>query len=278
MGIHTVEFGHGLPVTLVEGLLRVVERGDLQVSSVHNFCPHPVEVRGGSPDCYEFTSHRDGDRRRALRLTQQTIELAARVSAQAVVLHGGRARPLPIYRQALELVERGRLLSKEYGAFKVAAVRKREEVGPHFIQRLQEALEELLPLAESANVTLGVENRERYEDVPSERELPALLDTLQHSHLGYWHDFGHAQIKQNLAFLDHYQWLEKIAPLMTGCHLHDVSWPNSDHLPPFEGEIAFEKLMPLLPRSIPMVFEISPDVSKEAVVKGWKMWQERFPS
>ena len=277
MGIHTIEFGHGLPITLVEGLIRAVDRGDLRVSSVHNFCPHPVEVRGSSPDCYEFTSHRERDRRRAVRLTQQSLQLAERVGAAVVVLHGGRARPLPVYRETFKLVEQGKYLTKEFGKFKVEMVRKREQMGPHFVQRLQEALDEILPQARKAGIVLGIENRERYEDVPSEREIPDLLDRYEEPYLGYWHDFGHAQIKQNLSFLHHQQWLERIGSRAVGCHLHDVLWPHEDHLPPGAGSIDFSKLIPLLPVGIPVVFEMSPEIEKEAVVKAWKMWQERIP-
>jgi hypothetical protein len=37
-------------------------------------------------------------------------------------------------------------------------------------------------------------------------------------------------------------------------------------------------MAPLLPHHIPVVFEMNPEMEKEAVVKAWKMWQERYPA
>lgn len=276
MGIDTIELGHGLPVTLVEGIVKVVERGDVRVSSVHNFCPHPIEVKGGSPDCYEFTSHREAERRRAVRLTEQTIELAARVGAKVVVVHGGRVSTLSLHRQAMELVEGGEFLSKRWGRFKVAARRAREAAGGLYLGRLREALKGLLPKAEAAGVVLALENRERYEDVPSERELPALLEEMGSVWLKGWHDFGHARIKHNLGFVEHRSFLERMAGWLAGGHVHDVRWPARDHLVPGDGEINWEELLEVMPRGVPWVWELHPEADKDAVAKVWKIWQERW--
>ena len=82
---------------------------------------------------------------------------------------------------------------------------------------------------------LGVEGRRGYEEIPTERELPALLDELNSPQVGYWHDFGHIQIKENLGFLNHAEWLRAIGPRAFGCHVQDCIWPAQDHQPPFTG-------------------------------------------
>ena len=275
MGIDTIELGHGLAVTQLEGILRVVERGDVRVSSVHNFCPHPIDVRGDSPDCFEFTSHRAHDRHKALRLTRASLQVARRVGAERVVIHGGRVRTLRAYREAMGLIEAGGYLGPGWAEFKVRVTKAREEAGALYLGRLEEALRALLPDAEAAGVVLGLENRERYEDVPSEREMEPFLEKLDSPRVGYWHDFGHARIKENLGFLDHKHWLEKIAPRLVGCHVHDVNWINDDHQPPGEGEIDFDGLLPLLPAGTLFVFELSPHCEEEAVRRAWKTWRER---
>ena len=269
LGLNPIELGHGLPVPQLEGILRVVERGDLRVASVHNFCPHPIEVRGGSPDCYEFTSHREADRRRAVKLTKDTIALAARVKADRVVLHGGRARTMQTYRRALDAIDKGAFLNKSYGRLKIAHVREREARSKGLLSRLEEVLRAVLPDAKAAGITLCLENRERPEDVPSERELPDFVRKFGNEKIRAWHDFGHAQIKENLSFLDHRAYLESIAPLLGGCHVHDVRWPNEDHLPPGEGTIPFDCLLPLLPADSLLVFEISPSAPEDRVLAAW---------
>ncbi len=278
LGIDTIELGHGLKITQVEGILKVFERGDVKISSVHNFCPHPMEIPGDSPDCYEFTSHRDTDRRRATKLTSDTIELAARLKARAVVLHGGRVRTMRCYRKALEMIENGEFLTKAYGDMKIEALAAREESGPKRLERLRAAIDHFAPRAAELGILLGLENRERYEDVPSEREMLPFLNRCGHPNLGYWHDFGHAQIKHNMAFLNHKQWLESAAPRLVGCHVHDVSWPNLDHQPPFSGEVPFLELVPLLPSDVPVVFEMNPDAETDAVLASRKRWQQTFES
>ena len=49
MGFEYVELSHGLRVSHLEGVLQFVARGDVKISSVHNFCPMPVEVMSDSP-------------------------------------------------------------------------------------------------------------------------------------------------------------------------------------------------------------------------------------
>lgn len=276
-GVQWIELGHGLSVTQLEGILRVVERGDVRVSSVHNFCPHPIDVGGDSPDCFEFTSHRERDRQRAIRLTRATLETAGRVGAKRVVVHGGRLRTQKPYREALSLIEEGKYLGGEWANFKVRATREREAAGSYCLERLETALRAVLPIAEAAGITLGLENRERYEDVPSEREMLPFLQKLDSPSVGYWHDFGHAHIKENLGFLDHHRWLEKAAPHLIGCHVHDVHWVNDDHQPPGGGEIDFDSLLPLLPKDTLFVFELSPHCPEDAVRQAWHHWRGRYP-
>ena len=69
---------------------------------------------------------------------------------------------------------------------------------------------EIVDYASKKGVRIGVENREHYEAVPSEREFEDFLRVLDSPSVGYWHDFGHAQIKQNMALLDHADWLDHI--------------------------------------------------------------------
>ena len=75
--------------------------------------------------------------------------------------------------------------------------------------------------AAKKNIRLGVEGRRGYEEIPSERELPALLDELNSPQFGYWHDMGHIQIKENLGFVITPKWLRQIGPRAFGCHLQD---------------------------------------------------------
>ncbi len=275
LGFRHVELGHGIRMSLMDGILSFQEKEPLTITSLHNFCPLPVEVLQASPDCYQFSSHRPWERERAVKLTRQTIDYACRLGAPRVVLHCGRIASMNSTRPLRRMVREGGLHSRKFVQAKLAAVREREKAAGHYLQRVRELL---LPLAEYAaekGVVLGLENRDRYEAMPTEREAAALVEELW-PRAGYWHDFGHAQVKENQGFLDHAAWLAEIGPRCLGCHLHDTAWPDEDHLPPFEGAIDFEKLVPLLPRDCLFVLEMHPSVKADALVRAAEAWQEKF--
>ena len=102
------------------------------------------------------------------------------------------------------------------------------------------------------------------------------LDELNSPQVGYWHDFGHIQIKENLAFLDHAEWLQQIGPRAIGCHVQDCIWPAQDHQPPFAGDVDLEKLVPLLPKDCAWVWEMSPRKTAEEIKRSVEIWKERF--
>jgi hypothetical protein len=53
LGFARVELGHGVPVSLVPGVLRAVDEGLVEVGSVHNFCPLPVEADRAAPNFFQ---------------------------------------------------------------------------------------------------------------------------------------------------------------------------------------------------------------------------------
>jgi len=276
LGFTHVELGHGIRLSLMEGVRRFHEKGRVRITSLHNFCPLPVEVQRASPNCYEFTSHRPADRRRAIKLTLQTIDWAAQLGASLVILHLGRVPGPDRTRRLIAMAEAGELNSRAYIRTKLAAVRHREAASARAMARAKEALLPILEHAANKNIRLGIEGRESYEELPSEREFPALLEELNSPWAGYWHDIGHIQLKENLGFVDHAEWLRTIRPRTLGCHLHDVAWPASDHRAPFTGSIDYDKLVPLLPENCLFVWEMSPRRSREEILAARARWIERF--
>jgi sugar phosphate isomerase/epimerase len=278
LGFDAIELGHGLTTTMVHDILELRKKTPFVVSSLHNFCPLPLEVMVDQPDCYEFTSLRRSDRERAVRLTLQTIDMAERFEAPVVVVHTGRIRGLKLTRRLRDLVEDGKFLSKEFARAKLEAVKSRESVDASYVRRALQCLAEILEYASRKGVRIGIENREHYEAVPSEREFEDFLRILNSPNAGYWHDFGHAQIKQNLALLDHEDWLGRIGHRAIGCHVHDVKWPFSDHCPPFTGDVKYAKLIPKLPKDCLFVFELRPRISREEIVTAAERWKKLFSS
>jgi sugar phosphate isomerase/epimerase len=276
LGFDLIELGHGIRISLMPGIQKMFDAGEVLFSSLHNFCPLPVEVMGASPDCYTFSARYGHERERAVKQTLQTIDFAERLGAPFVVLHLGRVPIKPVTDPLITLAKAGKMFSRQYVRRKVNAVAKREANAPLYLQRVKDCLKPIIEHAAAKNIRLGIEGRRGYEEIPSERELPALLDELNSPQVGYWHDIGHIQIKENLGFLDHEEWLRAIGPRTLGCHLQDCIWPAQDHQPPFTGDVDLEKLIPLLPPTCLFVWEMSPRKTADEIRRSVAVWKERF--
>lgn len=182
----------------------------------------------------------------------------------------------PITDQLVKMAVEGQHLSRRYVRMKLDAVKTREARAQPAFDHAKACLVRIAEYASAKKIRLGIEGRHGYEEIPSEREFPGLLDEINSPYVGYWHDFGHIQIKENLGFLDHVEWIKKIRSRLLGCHLHDVEWPGGDHRPPFTGSIAYEKIVPLLPKDCLFVWEMGPRRKAEHIIESLALWKERF--
>ena len=115
-----------------------------------------------------------------------------------------------------------------------------------------------------------IENREALEEIPFESDFGLFFKEMAHPSLRYWHDCGHAQIKENLGFIHHAMHLESLASKLAGFHVHDVQYPGRDHCPPGEGTIDYAALKPMVKPEHIKVLELAPGIPPEVVVKGWE--------
>ena len=157
-------------------------------------------------------------------------------------------------------------------------VKKREKSGGLYFNRAIEALEEIAEKAAEFKVKLAVESRSKYEDVPTEREMIALQNHFADNEwVGYWHDFGHVQLKHNLRLLEHDFWLQHMEPFVIGAHVHDVVWPHRDHRVPFTGTLNYDRLLTHFKPEMPFVWELSPGRKEEQIRIALQCWKEKFP-
>jgi sugar phosphate isomerase/epimerase len=179
---------------------------------------------------------------------------------------------MPPYTEKLvELIRRGHYLDRRYVRTKIAALKAREAA--RSLDRVRQWLNPLVQYAKAAGVKLAIENRIGLETVPSEREFSALLGEDAFAGVGYWHDFGHAQVRANLAWIDHRQWLEQMKPRLFGCHVHDVRFPDHDHLAPFTGMTPLPELLAMLPPETLCVWEMGPRVTAPEIIGALAKWR-----
>jgi sugar phosphate isomerase/epimerase len=268
LGFDRAELSHGTRISLLPGILEAVDAGEIRISSVHNFCPLPMGVNHSAPNLYQFSAEKSREREMALRHTLKTLDFAKRVKAPLVVLHMGSIDMKDYSGKLKDMLERGEKDSPKYQKLRAEAAEKREAKKKKFVAHMYDTLRKFLPEAESRGLKLGIENREALEEIPLDSDFTTFFKDFPSHAVVYWHDTGHAQIKENLGFIKHAEHLESLAGRLGGFHIHDVQFPGRDHCPPGSGMIDFAALKPFVKPHHIKVFEFSPTLTVEQVKSG----------
>jgi sugar phosphate isomerase/epimerase len=268
LGFEWAELSHGIRISLLPGIIDAVDAGEIKISSLHNFCPLPMGVNFAAPNLFVFTSLDPRERDNAWRHTVKTIETAARVKAPAVVLHMGRIDMKEYTDRLLEMIKNGQKETPKYQALCEEVMEKREKKKEQHMEYTAEMLERIASLAEQSGVKLGIENRQALEEVPLDSDFELFLMQFRRPSVCYWHDCGHAQIKEHLGFISHRLHLQSLAPRLLGFHIHDVEFPGRDHRAPGTGTVDFASLKPMVKPEHIKVFELSPSLSTEQAAEG----------
>ena len=268
LGFEYAELSHGTRISLLPGIIEAVEAGEIKISSLHNFCPLPIGVNFSAPNLYKLSSENPKEWENAYRYTRKTIEMAARLKAPLVVLHYGCIEMKDYMEKLLEMVARGERETPKYEKMREEVIRKRGAAKERYIERANELIRRLLPQVEELGLKLGIENREAVEELPLEDDYGLLFKELASPAIVYWHDTGHAQIKENLGFLDHAFHLESQRDKLFGFHIHDVQFPGRDHCAPGTGTVNFAALKATVKPTHIKVFEFSPAMTVEELKSG----------
>ena len=272
LGFSHIELSHGVRITLVPGILRAVEEGVVKVGSTHNFCPLPTGVVHAAPNLFEPSTADPRELEQWVRHTKRSIDFAAQVKATVLVCHLGSVRffwmnPGKKLR-AYEALHPNAKLPEDQKYRKLlqkSTERMRKKMGPYW-ERTKASVNEVLDYAKQKGVRLGFENREKFEELPMDEDYPAFLNELPaDASAGYWHDTGHADIKEKMGVIDHRGQLEKMRARTIGFHLHDVNEEGDDHQPIGEGRIDFRMVREFWRPEHVLVLELSPRVSVEGV-------------
>lgn len=256
LGFDTVELGYGLTHRQAEGVGKWRDAGRIRVGSVHAFCPSPMPGVT-NPEIFSICDPVDFRKaRRGITAVKNTVDFAASVGARAVVLHAGRVPMRRDIRRLTDLADQGLIDSPKYQRRLERVLDKRSRAPKRFLDTLCESLAEVLPHAEKQRIVLALENLPTCDAMPNEPEMQILFDSFQTKALGYWHDTGHAQIRQHFGFIHHAGIVARFADRLAGLHLHDVAFPGSDHrMPPAGGTVNFALFARFIDTDIPFVLE-----------------------
>jgi sugar phosphate isomerase/epimerase len=133
-------------------------------------------------------------------------------------------------------------------------------------EQTQQSVREILDYAKTKGVQLGFENREAFTELPLDDDYADFLASLPaDAPVGYWHDTGHADIKETMGLLNHRGMLEKMAPRLIGFHLHDVNAAGRDHQALGDGKIDFEMVSSFWRPEHLLTIELSPRIDEDGV-------------
>jgi len=269
-GFKKLELNFAIHYNLLKELKKIIFRKNLQVKSVHNFCPTPNGIEGFvSPDYFSVASVFEDERKKAVEFTKQTIDTAESLGAKAVVLHCGRVEMSDYSKKLIDLFNQGRCRNEEYKQFMFEMTEERKSKSLPYLNSAIKSIKELSKYAQKKGVIIGIETRYYYKEIPQFDEFEKIFDTVHEPNLLYWHDTGHAQCAENLGITSHIAYLNKYYYRMVGVHIHDTKG-TEDHKLPGKGNLDFSILKPYLNSNTIKTLEPHPPSNVEELCKSLK--------
>lgn len=282
LGFSHVELGHGTRIVLVEGIRKAVKAGVVKVASVHNFCPLPAHISHAAPNLYKPTAKDPAERQLWFRNTIRTLDFAAELGAGRCILHGGSAEFFWFDPgEALERASKGKPLDSlpAIPAYQKRLARSMARLvnnAQPWMDRLRESLESVIPAAKARGIKLCLENREGFTELPMDQDIAGFIASLSEPDtIGYWHDAGHAQLKQLCGIFPHRELLERNRGRHFGFHLHDTTAEGRDHQEVGTGTIDWNMVREFMRPDHLFVLELSPRLDPGQVVRS-RLFIERL--
>jgi sugar phosphate isomerase/epimerase len=269
LGIPGVELEYRLTDRFFAGMRTALRTSGLRVTSIHNYFPFPTRFETLRPggDLFLLSSPDREERKRAVTWTTRTIEAANDLEAGVVVLHCGKVEMGAEIQKLHALHADQQIATPDAQTFIGRKVSELAALKPAYLDSLLFSLDHLMPVAEKHGVTLGLENRAHYHELPGWDDFEPLFTEFAGGPVGYWHDTGHCHVAERLTVVTPGFLLERLSAHLVGIHIHDARGLN-DHLPPGTGEIDLAALKSHLKPNMPLVIELKPGTSDADVRKG----------
>jgi len=278
LGFEYAELSHGIRLSLIDGIQQAVAADEIKISSLHNFCPLPLGVNGPAPDYYLPSSPRETERALAVRHTLRTIDCAASLGAKRVVLHLGIVEMRDYTSRLIKLYAERGVDAPKFQRIREKALDVRARKRQRFWDHVFRTLDAVLPRARDAGVKLGAETRLGIEEIPNEDEIDAIIRRFGPEAIGYWHDVGHTQIKENFGLMTHESVLKRFRGHTVGMHLQDFTPPAFDHQPPGFGTFDFSRLSRFVTDDMVLTWEIHSEWNAEQIIEGVARAQQQLRS
>lgn len=236
-GYDAIEISHS---TREDKLRQILEANILPVTSVHQPAPWVRHSDGRGNSHCNLASIDAAERDLAVAFARTSIDWAAEIGVNRLVVHLGQvsdvAEQFPEELEMRKMFDSGRAAEPRFTELRDVSVEKRRADAEPYVAAARKSLLELVAIAAPRGVTIGLENRYHFHEIPHPHEYDQLLQGLDLDQAGYWHDTGHVEVLHRLGFLDRHTWLTANASRVVGAHLHDVMGIG-DHRSPGDGDV-----------------------------------------
>ncbi len=282
LGYRGIEINHSMDREQIGAILGF---GRLPVTGVHGPAPLERDANFGWNRELNLASTDEGERAASVAAHLRSVDLAAEAGARHVVVHLGGVgkRALAGERRLRSLFERmpaatavaadgatGRsadALREEWDRAVDDTLRERAALAAPHLEAAQRSLATLAERALTRGVTIGLECRLHYHEIPLPQEAASLLAPYPPEIAGYLHDVGHAEVLHRLGLVDRGTWFDLLGERLVALHLHDVR-RLTDHRAPGNGDVDYAWLAARIPAAAGRTFEIDQHESDEDVARG----------
>jgi sugar phosphate isomerase/epimerase len=277
IGFSRIEVNYQVTQKFVDDITPYVENGRLEVTSVHNICPQPQGYKSADLEL-PLSSIDEEIRRKAVEYTIETVNLAHRFGAMAVVIHIGQVDGLMEYNDRLrDLFRRGLYGSPDFIDTRKKIIKDRKSLKQGNIEACEKSLYELSDyiFKKGYDVKLGLENRDKYDQIPVMEEYEIWFEKFKDCPIGLWYDIGHGEVHRNVLDESCICILEKYKDKLLGFHIHDTDG-ISDHHAPGMKKTNFELYRDYINLDVCRVLELKPFVLKEEILEGVRVLKEKM--
>ncbi len=270
LGFEAIEINHSMNANQVAAIRsQLALESGMPVTAVHAPAPLQWHPRRGWNRDLNLAATDEEERGLAVGDTQRSIELAADLGAPLVVVHLGQVgrHELTGERHLRRLHNHGEMAGEEWQHATDKAAEQRSTMAAPYLAQARRSLDELVNTAQTAGVTLGLECRLHYHQIPLPEEAAELLAAHPRHVVGYWHDVGHAEVMHRLGLIALDSWFELLCDRLMGVHLHDVRGLR-DHCAPGNGDVDFAALAAHIPPGAARTLEIDEQEPDADVASG----------
>ena len=282
LGFGAIEVNHSMTHAQIKEL---IANNSLPITGVHGPAPLKNHQGRGENRGLNLAAIDEQERLIAVKDHLESIKLASEVGAQHVVVHLGHVGTglLPSERELRLAYKKNNSSIPSDAVERIRMVKdERASQAGEYLKNAQRSLATLALEADRSGITLGIETRLHYHEIPLPDEYEILLSIYPKNVVGYLHDVGHAEVQHRLGLVDREAWwsVEKeFSPgkSLVGLHIHDVDGLQ-DHVAPGAGSVNFDWLRDQIIKHnkyANITFEIDQRQSPDRVREGLKITQEK---